>query len=170
MLVMPLVTHSSGLWPYSITESETVCLVALATHPGVNVLGTLPTFQLLWTWMDGWFTSSREGELLWYVRPASLTQRIWLAAGHWTAKRTGNRPIAYVHKGQWISPSWRFTVEFVQHHLFFCLLQEGCKQRSLLSTSTSWTLEVLSQEDQNSLIQFTLQSFFCGDNRTGEEL
>lgn len=117
MLVMPLATHSSGLWPYSITESETVCLVALATHPG-----TLPTFQLLWTWMEGWFTSSWEGELLWWDRPARLTQRIWLVAGHYTVKRTGNRPIAYVYEGQWISPSWRLTMEHgnITYSFVFC--------------------------------------------------
>lgn len=43
---MPLSTHSSGLWPYSITESETVCLLALATHPGVKRTWNTANFSI----------------------------------------------------------------------------------------------------------------------------
>lgn len=46
---IPLSIHSSGLWPYSITESKTVCLPHTQEW---EVLGTLPTSQLPWTWME----------------------------------------------------------------------------------------------------------------------
>ncbi|XP_025761788.1 uncharacterized protein LOC112846469 [Oreochromis niloticus] len=35
---MPLSAYTSGLWPYSITEDRSWCLLGLATHPGNRVL------------------------------------------------------------------------------------------------------------------------------------
>lgn len=82
---MPLSTHSSGLWPYSHRERDSLFACLSNTPRSKTYLEHCQLFNSPEPEWKGWFASSREGELLWYDRRASLTPSIWPAAGHYAA-------------------------------------------------------------------------------------